>query len=97
MILTACPVYVTWPPLCCVTLVWAAAKMSATFEKPAWQLEKPSGQQLRPRSAPYQVGWGSTNIQVGRLQAKLPITGFKQIFLTIRFCIFLDFLYDCFE
>jgi hypothetical protein len=71
--------------------------MSATFEKPAWQLQKPSGQQLRPRLAPYQVGWGSTKIQVGRLQAKLPITCFKQIFLTIRFYVFLDFWYDCFE
>jgi hypothetical protein len=59
----------------CVTLVWAAAKMSAAFEKPAWHLQKPSGQPLRPRLAPYQVGWGSTKIQVGRLQAKLPITG----------------------
>jgi hypothetical protein len=75
----------------CVKLVQAAAKMSAAFEKPAWQLQKPFGKQLRPRLAPYQVGWGSTKIQVGRLQAKLPITGFKQIFLTILFDIFLDF------
>ncbi|PLW33094.1 hypothetical protein PCASD_13823 [Puccinia coronata f. sp. avenae] len=38
--------------------------MSAAFEKPAWQLQKPFGKQLRPRLAPYQVGWGSTKIQV---------------------------------